>query len=464
VIRFENKRQDEQAAYHGFDSGQNHIPEEFEALLIRFEKPIRKGGSIKAARLLEKLERFPEAEKILLDQVAANRRAGDHRQFALNAKLPGTWQIPGGSPYNHYWLTINRDMEAETWNFYRRMMDRFPRDPFWREKAGNFLYRRLKMAFDRMPVDQYAPFYAWTQQSAYPWTGDDAPKLMPSEEFTLPGSGEHLMIDMPVYDPVLEARRCLLEFVQLSGEIRPSAAVMESVADLNAWGGYTSEAILWYGKAVSAKPDDKALRNKYITYLVAFDELPAARDQLVILNQRKQISREQRLELADYQAFSGAFQQADMVLRGFRPLNQAERQEYFSLMARMQWLRGSPSRALAYLRDSLKAAVVTDQDDEQLRMEKQALNDFRWYSIARMHMLLNNERAALQALSDAVKNGFPYRNVLDADELWRPVRDGDRWKLVMDGVPPAIDYGAGMMYQVSDPIQYIIPGFVKLYE
>jgi hypothetical protein len=97
-------------------------------------------------------------------------------------------------------------------------------------------------------------------------------------------------------------------------------------------------------------------------------------------------------------------------------------------------------------------------------MEKQALNDFRWYSMARMHMLLNNETAAMQALTDAVKNGFPYRNVLDTDELWRPVRGGDRWKQVMDGLPPAIDYGAGVMPQISDPIQYIIPGFVKLYK
>jgi tetratricopeptide (TPR) repeat protein len=463
VIQLENRRQDEQAAYHGFGDGQHSVPEEFEALLVRFEKPIRKGGTIKAARLLESMERFQEAEKILLDQVAANRKAGDRRQAALNAKTPGTWQIPGGIPYNFYWLNINRDMESETWNFYQRMMDRFPRDPFWKEKAGRFLYRRLKMTFDGMPVDQYRPFYAWTQQSAYPWTGDDAPKLTPSEEFNLPGSAERVVIDMPSYDPVLEARRCLLEFVQLSGEIRPSATIMESLANLNAWSGHTSDAMYWYAKAVMAKPDNRTLRNKYISYLVAFDEFPAARDQLVILNQRKQASREQRLQLADYQALSGAFQQADVVLRGFRPLNQAERQEYFSVMARMQWLKGNPSRALAYLRDSLKAAIPTDQDDETVLMEKRDLNDFRSYSMARMYMMLRNESAALQALAIAVKNGFSYRNILEVDEVWHSLRSADSWKQVLDALPPAIDYGSSDMIHFSNPIQYIIPGFVRLY-
>jgi tetratricopeptide (TPR) repeat protein len=463
VIQLENKRQGEQAVFHGFGDVQNLIPEEFEGLLIRFEKPIRKGGSIKAARLLERMERYREAEQILLDQVAANRKAGDRRQAALNAKVPGTWQIPGGTRYNFYWLAINRDMESETWNFYQRMMDRFPRDPFWKEKAGGFLYRRLKLAFDSMPVDQYSPFYAWTERSAYPWTGDDAPKLMPSVEFNLPGSAERVTVDMPSYDPVLEAKKCLLEFVQLSGEVRPSAAIMESLADLNAWSGQTSDAMHWYEKAVGAKPDDKALRNKYITYLVAFDELPAARDQLVILNRKKQASREQQLQLAGYHALSGAPQQADMVIRGFRPKHQNEKQAYFSLMARMQWLKGSPSLALAYLRDSLKAAIPTDDDDETVLMEKQDLNDFRSYSMARMHMMLSNEATALQTLSAALTNGFPYRNILEADEVWHSLRGTDRWKQVLDRFPKEIEYGSSGWIDIRNPIQYIIPGFVKLY-
>ena len=463
LAQLENRRQDEQAAFLGFGDVQQIFPWEYEAMLIRFEKPIRKGGTIKSARLLERLERYQEAERILLDQVAANRKAGDRRQAALNEKVPGTWQIPGGTPYNFYWLNINRGLEAETWNFYLRMMDRFPRDPFWKEKAGNFLYRRLKMAFDRMPVDLYNPFYAWTQHSAYPWIGDDTPKESTSDEFNLPGSGERVVIDQPEYDPVSEARRCLLEFVRLSGEIRPPASIIESIADLYAWGGRSGDAMHWYKMAVVAKPDHKDLRNKYITYLVANDELPEARDQLDTLNRKRQASREQMVQLAEYHVLSGTPQRADRILRGFKPLNQQERQLYFSFMARKLWLSGSAARALAYLRDSLKAAIPTDHDDEEALAKKQAFNNFRWYSMARVHLMLHDEPAALQALSAAVESGFPYRNVLDIDELWHSLRRTDRWKRVQEAFPPPMDYGPNDMLDIRNPIEYIIPGFVKLY-
>ncbi len=209
LSRAENQWLKDQAAYKDYPSEAGSVFD-YEDLIDRYEGHMVMSGAILLARLYERLGKYEEAEKVLLNQVALNREAGFTRQSALDRNKPGTWQMTGFKNYE-YWLDINRDLEAETYRFYQSVMHMFPRDYRWKEKAGLFLYQRLAMTFDQVPAEQFTAFSHYTATSQYPWhSGENISAAEDSAVYILPGSHDTLRIQMPVYNPIKDA----LEYLQ----------------------------------------------------------------------------------------------------------------------------------------------------------------------------------------------------------------------------------------------------------
>ena len=119
------------ALFHSEEKNPGHQQGPFNSLMQMYEVPVPMGGSIKAARLFEQMGEYELAEKTLLTQVMQNRVAGDIRRKQMQERKPGAYQLV--ADVNWYWLSINRNLESETYNFYNRMMAAFPRKYYWKE-------------------------------------------------------------------------------------------------------------------------------------------------------------------------------------------------------------------------------------------------------------------------------------------------------------------------------------------
>ena len=253
ISAIENERQLNQASYAGFDTSVLATPELAQTIMAAYEGAIKMGGAIKAARLYEQLGQYLQAEKILLQQVSLNRTAGYKRQEALLANKPGTWQILHLT-INFYWLTINRNMEGETYRFYQAMIARFPRDFEWKEKAGLFLYNRLALAFDKIPAGDYQSFYTSVRKFAYPWMAAEDWASDDTVRFELPGTREKIQIDLPLYDPLKQSLGFLQQSVKLSGDVIPRPEILEALAGLNSWTGNREAGMQQYKDLLIVQP------------------------------------------------------------------------------------------------------------------------------------------------------------------------------------------------------------------
>ncbi|CAN5413127.1 hypothetical protein BH10BAC2_BH10BAC2_42320 [soil metagenome] len=467
ISGIENKRQAAQAGFEGYPANLSmnqawSIEGLYNKLMQEYEGPVTMGGTIKAVRLYEQQGQYLQAEKILLKQVILNRAAGDARQAALRAKKPGTWQLVGFR-INFYWLSVNSDFEGEVYDFYQRMIMRFPRDFQWKEKAGLFLHHRLALAFNQMPVEEYAPFYESISQYAYPWQKSEDPPNEADAAFTLPGTEEKLIIKMPVYDPVKGALALLLQSEKLSPDLQPRREVAEAIADLYSWLGYSNEAIKLYKEIVNRKPGDDTLRNKLLGYLLANDELTDAYAQLDTLFHRTQIKPAQTLLLVQDHILSRRFSEATRLLKNYQPQTDSAKYQVMSLYAIMNWLSGQPQNALAYLQDSLPVMMINENDNDEIKLYKQQQLNFRWYSIARIDALEKNYDKAFDALQLALDNGFDYKYVLDDDSAWTEWRGTEKWNTLMAKYEFMRQYVTEPLEIFRNPIIYRIPGFV-IYE
>ncbi|MEQ1800214.1 MAG: tetratricopeptide repeat protein, partial [Lacibacter sp.] len=174
VIAAENKKQFQQAALSGFEALIKTTDSSYDAnevLIEAYLKPVVLYGVLKLARLYEQWGNYEGAEKLLLKQIQQNRKAGEERRKAQNENLkaraefrktdikniPETGQIVFAGT-DGYILAINELIEKEIYNFYLRMIQLFPRNYYWKEQAGLFLYNRLDLCYKQMPVEEYIDF------------------------------------------------------------------------------------------------------------------------------------------------------------------------------------------------------------------------------------------------------------------------------------------------------------------
>lgn len=455
IASIENKRQMDQAGYKNYaglvKNYKGIIYDLNNYLTKKTEEIIFMGGAIKAARLHEKLGEYAKAEKILLTQVTLSRAAGDARRRAIKAKKAG-WNVNGAGGINFYWLSVNSYLECETYNFYKNVLNRFPRDPDWQEKAGLFLYNRLALAFKQAPVEQYKPFYESISKYAYPWKG--GVEQNEDYHFGIPGTGDSITIVMDTYDPVKFSLNAIDLSVKLSGDLKPHLAAARSLADLYAWTGNTDQSIYWFKQSILLTPTNALQRNKFSDYLAAVDRLPAACDQLDTLYQQKKITSDQTLQLADWKMLAGSNAEGKKILNKFRPEYADQKRSLLLLNARTNILAGNTQAALNIYLDPAMGVSAKPTDDLEVESEESARINERLYAIARLYAFLKKDDLAFTTIKKALDAGFNYNYVLDSDEAWAKFRDTEKWHKLIGSYTYALYY-AGK--SEVNPIDFRIP-------
>ncbi len=479
ISEAENKRQMEQAVFAGFDFKksqhffrlQQDDPGMIERLMAKYELPLNMYGYIKAARLYEQQGDYNKAEKILLHQLQQCRDAGNARQQTLNKGKKGPAQILTGIAFNYYWLQVNRNIEGELYNFYKKVTTLFPRDGEWKEKAGLFLYRRLAMTFEQMPAEEQQPYYESMSMYAYPFLGSEEPADWGDVRFTIPGTDDTIEIKMPVYDPVKESLENLEQSVKLSGDIQPGNEIKEALADLNSWIGNKEVAVKLYNELVNAETQNIHLRNKFINYLIAYNELPAAYKQLEILYKQQQIQPGQIQLLATCHILSGNHNAAQNILKVSPVKNADEKRKFLSLYVIMNMLTGKPDEAIIYLNKIPAKAIAPQKEDfkndidyytelDNYEKQQRYYSDFVLYSKARALALLKRNDEAIRILRQALDSGFQYQYMLHNDPVWDKIRGTKKWDALTEKYQYR-DYSQDYREEFRNPVGYRVPNVIN---
>ena len=472
IISIEKKQLLEHAALEGYK------PESYsEADLLRYDNdttalnkaigqdytiPPLMGGYLKAALLYEATGKYFEAEKILLDQINLVLLAADRRHEAANGKDG----IYPASNVNYYWFLISRDVEAATYHFYNRMLalDPLNPDPIWKEKAALFLYKRLALSYNQIPVSEQNSFYnailnyknylgrstlryiapllyRSMRRYAYPWL-TLAGSLEDNKYFQLqlPGSNEKIRIEIPDFEPVENAVKLMEQAIKLSGDLHPRRELAEAMADLYSWSGKSDEAIDLYNNLVIQFNADSSLRNKLIDNLITYGRLPEARQQLDSLFIRKQINTAQLPVLARYHLLSGAFKQADEAMSAFVQKDDVLENEMMKFFVNKYLFENNAKKALRYLKDSLRVPSLKQFEVWKQNYAENEEAFFRLYSIAVSYQQLNKKGKAMKALNNLLEAGFMYKHVLDNDSVWDKCRNTKMWSTLLSEHNFKIDY------------------------
>lgn len=450
----ENKRQMEQASYIQYDSLSKSFagpPYELNNYLTKAtENPVVMIGAIKAARLHEMLKQYHEAERILLQQVELSRNAGDIRQKAINEQKPG-WNVNGIGTINFYWLAANNYLEGEVYNFYRKMLLLYPRDSYWQGRLGLFLYHRLRMAFEQIPVVQYSSFWESISQFAYPWVASEG--LNENFHFTVPGTRDSLVVESTTYDPVIEALNAINLSIRFSGEITPSIENTKALAALYSWKGDVDQSIEWYHQALALNPTDWKFRNEFIYYLSGCAHSPEACNQLQVVYEQKRATQTQTIQLANWLFLSGQSEKVIALYQKLNPINKEDKRTLLLLKARNYSLQGNSRIALNYYLDSVSAFRISDKESYETKVEKENENIIRLYAIARQYALLKKYDLAFAKLQQALDEGLKYEYLLQYDEAWAYFRDNKQWKNLLSKYQFELEEPNTFI----NPIRYRIP-------
>jgi len=371
ISKLENNRQTIQATLSNYDelvkNFRGEAPEFMLYFIYHTEKPIIMAGAIKSALLYEKSGQYEQAEKILLKQVELNRAAGFARQTAIVENKPG-WKQNGAGGINFYWLNTNSYLETVIHNFYERMIQLFPRDAYWYEKQGFFLFNRLRMAFERLNVKQINLFYHSLEKYAYPWIPGDGQN--PVYDFVTPGVEDTLYFNNQHFDPVKKAIETISTSIKFSGEMKPKTEASIALARLNSWIGNEDEAINWFRQYLAQNPRDKKERTKFIEYLTYTNHLPEAMEQQHILYDNKTASIKQQIQLADGSLLAGLRTDGINLLQEINSTDSEDKREILLIKSRDFFLQGNTKMALRIISDSVKNNTISEEDDYELRRKK----------------------------------------------------------------------------------------------
>ena len=436
IAEIENELQMEQDIYKGFTK--NSVTDDQSMLqkvqqIRRYEKPVKMGGTIKAARMLEAMAKYDAAEAVLLKQVARNRKSGDARQEAINNKIFGPL---GKRSLNNFWLDINYDLEAETYNFYNRMLAQFPRDANWYRKAGLFLYNRLVLSYSRIPKYEQPLFYNYSLSKAYPYTGNakipgeglQVDFLKNINAFKLPVTGEEIIIDMDVYDPLKASLTYLIQAEKLSGEISADPLIVEAMANLQQWMGNADIALEGYHLLMQLVPNNTRLRNAYIDLLIYHNRLPVAASELDSLHKKGALTHEQTLRLAYYKVLNKQGKESMVLLDKYIPRTIEEKNMKAGIYMQQFLNAGQFKKALQLANDSLQqGAPKTAEFAEDAGLKKFGFDNFQ-YTKLRMYAMIKMDSKALELMRKLLDAGFTNIQVVNNDPALTELRKTKKWK------------------------------------
>ncbi len=466
ITIIENKGLLDQAAFIGIDDiiwsrqylWQSKLSSENDYLSFvateKYNEGLLLGGYIKASKAYETAGNYEKAEKILLNQLQIANDAIHIRMGIINDKKKSS-KIVFDTKYNEYWYAYNHQPESETYWFYKRMLALNPLnpDPVWKEKAALFLYRRLALTYNQLPINEQHQFYKTLQNQmhlvlqigSYQWSEfiNSLPKhgypLLPFLHnwpnrtiiFKLPATNEIIYFHNPQTDIVIEALELMKQAIKFSGDVIPRRELREALADLYSWTNNSDDALPIYTTLISQAPHDLNLRNKLIAKLITFGSLVQARNHLDTLYVNGQILKNQLVTLANYQILSGQKTKAEIVIKNVKFIDIFQKDSLMNFYARKNWLNNKPQKALKYLKDSLQQIAIIKRDSWRPIFHENDQAFFRLYAIARMYGMMKKYKKAKIILDSLQNSGFEYNYMLNNDPVWKSIKYKSIWQSIL---------------------------------
>ncbi len=360
----------------------NHYTEsEHQYRVIIKKQPDFYGGYYLLWNMLEKIDRYQEAEQVIFSYRNINFHDGRNELFS----------------------------------FYKRMHERLPGQGNWFYKAGNLLYEIANEDPDKYRIDykEYKP-------------DEDEPShinrmaglnVEPFRFETLPGIDSVVRLADKIRLPFTQGIVCFLKADSLLAEDEYLLAeINDKLGDLYVWQGLVKDAPKHYQKAIDLQDKNSGIRLKLVDVLDRLYEFTSAQMHLDTFLNRKEINFSKQLLLAKYYAHSSRFKEATELLQQAEATHVYDIAEIRNLYGRIELLSDQPKKAIEHYKTYL---ALKPHDVEAM------------YSIARMYAKAGNKIEAWRWLQKAMNEGFLYSYVLKYDTTWDGYRKEAKWKSLM---------------------------------
>lgn len=361
------------------------------------------GGYVKLWRMLEKLDRHTEAEKLIKNYAPYDKERSERE---LNA-------------------------------FYQRANFRYPEMADWYYRLGLLLYERAPFQSKELYLDSIIWFpklnrEVFIDMESYKKIGSElswdiavkgAPLSVVKKEIEeaapvvhLPGIDEYLTLSGAIYTPRKDAIIYLLKADSLLNETEIKADINFKAANVFVWAGSKKHAYPYYAKSVELSPGHASARLNLVDVCKAIYKNRKGFEQLSYLYDSAQINFPMRMLYAEWCIHAGKFEKAKKLLEEAQAIHPYVLREAFDLMGRLNLLNKQPAAAISFY----KQCAETRKNDPMLL-----------YAIARLYAGSGNATEAWKWLAQSLKNGFNYGYVLDIDAAWTSLRKTPRWVILM---------------------------------
>nr|MBP6686773.1 hypothetical protein [Lacibacter sp.] len=358
----------------------NHYTEsEQQYRIIIQQQPHFIGGYYLLWNMLEKINRYQEAEQVI----------------------------------NSYTNTSAEIVQNELHAFYKRMHERLPNNGAWFYKAGNLLYQLAA----NNPEEYRTDYKKYKPDNR----GIDFIRSFPTHniaiEEILPGIEIYITLSHKIEHPFSDGIRFLRNADSLTTEDDDLLAeINDKLGDLHVWQGLVEDAPKYYQKAIDLQDKNAGIRLKLIDVLDQLYQFTSAQVHLDTLLSRNEINFSKQLLLAKYYTHSSKFKEAIVLLEQAEAMHVYDIAEIRNLYGRIELLSNQPKKAI----ERYKIYLIQKPGDVEAM-----------YSVARMYAKLGNKREAWRWLQTAMDKGFLYSYVLKHDAAWNAYRGQNKWKQLM---------------------------------
>ncbi|HMP86675.1 MAG TPA: caspase family protein [Lacibacter sp.] len=419
VLVRENRKLSEQAVYKDYTyHAQNGSPDmsPYEYLLGLYDMPVKISSAVQLMKLHEQLQQYDQAEAVLLEQVERSRTAGDLRRKAVQDRVPGTWQQTGRI-FNIFWVKTNRELEITVHDFYNRMMQRQPRNYYWKQQAARFLYQRLLLAYSQMPEEQYVSFTNDLVNYAYPWQTGQEPFDTQEAQWPLPGLNDTIFIQLPAFHPVTTAIGLFQEAQALAPGEEADITNARMLADLFRWVGNDAAAKKWYTYVLRRHPANTGIRQALVRLLLYAGYHKEAQQQLDTLQQQHLLDPAALQHLIFFHTVAGNYTRVTELIRQSPVTDLADSCRRLLQEANLLMVQQQYKEAVALLQQQFPLVPQADSNHAQ-PPALQPLLARRYYMLARCYALLRKDKSARTYLEKALAAGFCQAQVLQHDPAW----------------------------------------------
>jgi tetratricopeptide (TPR) repeat protein len=367
------------------------------------------GAELKLIKLLERQKRFTEVENVL---------------FLLSMKSP-------------------KICEEESFQFYKNTIEKQPDSWYWPYKLGQLLYKLAAEPNQKTYYDTIIHFASsgkeifmddetreWIGKSGYELRAtDDSGKLykikleypiIENPQISISGTEEKIRRADVIHFPRKEGIKYLLMAEKLVNDSSYKADIFYKLGDIYQWAGSKKQALSQYLNSLKYNENNADTRMKIIDMAKPLYKNNIALEQLLILNNLKQINFAHSLDLVRFLVHANQYDSAKNILALNENIYLPSTSVFIDLSGRNALLSEKYAEALVNYMSYLK---FYPKDFNTL------------YTIAKIYAKMGDKNA-LPYLSKAINNGFNYSYVLENDKVWTTLRNEAGWKKIIKTIKP----------------------------